>query len=250
MFGIADDLHAEHIEDRGLDAVSFVSGGISQPVSIIVRPLFGTRFYPLPVTAFGAALMLFLPALIGVFDYFTRMIPFAMHPAVMGMFSVASFAQLYYLAMLAHGMRLARRVIDPSREAHSEYEGPALPFFGYLPKGMNFWFTRIIWEPAFVLIAAIVLQDLFIIQPALALYFKFAALAMFMHSFTAWFRAWRTMRTILDIKSSAPLIAKVIGGTATDKEAEPLHYASIPRTVDPEIRKATIAQLARNYMQE
>jgi hypothetical protein len=136
------------------------------------------------------------------------------------------------------------------REAHSQYEGPALPIFQLLPKGKSFWVVRVVLEPAFVLVLAIVLQDLFIAQSNLSLYLKLAALALLMKQFIAWFRAWEYMRITLDTRISAPVIAKLADDQASEAELEPLHLASIPRNIDPEIRKATIAHIARTYSAE
>jgi hypothetical protein len=38
-------------------------------------------------------------------------------------------------------------MLHPEREWHAEFEGPALHFFYALPKGDQFWFTRIVYEP-------------------------------------------------------------------------------------------------------
>jgi len=49
-----------------------------------------------------------------------------------------------------------------------------LVFFQLLPKSSSFWFTRIVLEPAVVLIAATVLGRLFIFQSGLTLISKSA----------------------------------------------------------------------------
>jgi hypothetical protein len=99
------------------------------------------------------------------------------HPASAGMFDLGAFAKVYFLVSFAHGFRVWRRMMHPELEIHSQFEGPALPFFALLWKGTSFWVTRILWEPLFVVLASIALEDLFIIQHPLGLYLRFAALS-------------------------------------------------------------------------
>ena len=106
------------------------------------------------------------------------------------MFDLTSLSELYFTVSTLHGYRLFKRMTHMERETHSKYEGEALPFFKLLPKGQSFWFTRIILEPAFVLILAIVLQDFYIVQSPLSLYLRFAALALLTKSCVSYFRAW------------------------------------------------------------
>lgn len=250
MFGASEPINVEHLQNNAMNLVELVCDAISQPVQILIRPFYGTRFVPVPVTFLAAAEMVLLPAFSATVQSIGHMIPFVNIPVPVGMFGLGSFAELYFAVSAVHGVRLWRRMIDMSREQHSQYEGPALFFFGLLPKGRNFYFTRIIWEPLFVALSSVALQDLFIIQSPLSLYLKFAALALMMKNFIGWFRAWEYMRQILDARIAAPVIARLAEGQASEAELEPLHLASIPQSIDPEIRKATIAQIARNYTQE
>lgn len=250
MFGASEEMNVEHLQNNAMNIVELVCDAISQPVQILIRPTYGTRFFPVPVTFLAAAEMLLLPAFAATVQSIGHMIPLINIPAPIGMFGLGSFAELYFAASAVHGVRLWRRMIDMSREAHSQYEGPALFFFGFLPKGRNFYFTRIIWEPLLVVLSSVALQDLFIIQSSLSLYLKFAALALMMKNFIGWFRAWEFMRITIDARNAAAPLAKLLDDQASEAELEPLHLASIPRNIDPEIRKATIAHIARNYMQE
>ena len=101
------------------------------------------------------------------------------------------------------------------RELHSEFEGAGWPLFQILPKGKSFWFVRVVLEPALVLIAGIVLQDLFIAQPDLAIYLNLAALALFVKNFISWFRAWEYLRKLFDMRNAGPLIAKLVDSKAS-----------------------------------
>jgi hypothetical protein len=250
MFGASEEMRVEYLQSNAMELVYLICSVIAQPVEILLRPWYGTRYYPVPVTFFSAAMMLLLPGIMLLFSNFMRMIPLLHVPQPVGMFALGDDAKLYFLAQAVHGVRLWRRMIFMERETHSQYEGPALPLFQLLPKGKSFWFVRIVLEPAFVLVLAIVLQDLFIAQSNLALYLKLAALALLMKQFFAWFRAWEYIRQILDTRIAALSIARLAEGQASEAELEPLHLASIPQNIDPEIRKATIAHVARSYMQE
>jgi hypothetical protein len=247
MFAASEDMHVEHLQNNALEFVYAFCSIVSQPVEILLRPWYGTRVYPVPVTFFSSAMMLLLPAIIMLFSNFMHMIPLLNVPAPIGMFSLGDFAKIYFLASTIHGVRLWRRMVHMEREQHSEYEGPALPFFQILPKGKSFWFVRIILEPAFVFVLSIVLSDLFIAQTDLVLYLRFAALALLMKSFIAWYRAWENLRILIDVRTSAPLINKLINNEASEEELATIHLASFPKNIDPEIRQAALTQIAHRY---
>jgi hypothetical protein len=250
MFGTSEEMRVEHLQNNAMELVYLICSIICQPIEILLRPWYGTRYYPVPVTFFSSSMMLLLPGIMLLFSNFMGMIPLLHVSQPVGMFGLGDYAKIYFLAMAVHGARLWLRMIHMEREQHSQYEGRALPFFQLLPKGKSFWFVRIVLEPALVLVLAIVLQDMFIAQSNLSLYLKLAALALLMKQFVAWFRAWEYMRTTIDTRNAAPAFARLLEDQATEAELEPLHLASIPKNIDPEIRKATIAHIARNYMQE
>jgi hypothetical protein len=250
MFGTSEEMRVEHLQNNSLEIGHTICSVISDGVEVILRPWSGTRYTPPTIQFFSMAMMLLLPAVMSLISNFVQMIPLLQVPHPVGLFSLGDYAKVYFVICAVHGVRKWRRMIDPSREAHSEYEGPALPFFQWLPKGRSFWFVRIVLEPAFVLAVAIVLQDFFIARPSLSLYLKFAALALFIKNFISWFRAWEFLRITMDIGNAAPALAKLMDDQASEAELEPLHLASLPKNIDPEIRKATIAHIARNYMQE
>jgi len=247
MFGASDEMRVEHLQNNALEFVYAFCSVVSQPVEILLRPQYGTRYFAVPVTFFSSAMMVILPAIIMLFSNFMHMIPLLNVPAPIGMFGLADFAKVFFLASSVHGVRLYLRMIHMEREQHSEYEGPALPFFQLLPKGKSFWFTRIVLEPAFVFVLSIVLADLFIAQTDLVLYLRFAALALLMKNFIAWFRAWEYLRRLLDTRISAPLINKLINNEASEEELATIHLASFPKNIEPEIRQAALTQIARAY---
>jgi hypothetical protein len=246
MFGASEEMRVEHLQNNAMEFVYALCSVVSQPVEILLRPWYGTRYFAVPVTFFSSAMMVLLPAVMLLLSNFMHMIPLLNVPAPVGMFGLADFAKVYFLASTIHGVRLWRRMIHMEREQHSEYEGPALPFFQVLPKGKSFWFTRIVLEPALIFVLSIVLADLFIAQMDLWLYLRFAALALLMKNFIAWFRAWEYLRRLMDVHISAPLINKLVKNEASEEELATIHLASFPRNIDPEVRQAAIAHVARN----
>jgi len=247
MFGASEEMRVEHLQNNAMEFVYALCSVIGKPVEVILRPGYGTRYFPAPIQFFSMAMMLLLPAVMSLIGNFMQMIPLLQVPHPVGMFGLGDYARLYFLICAIHGVRVWRRMINPSLELHSEYEGPALPFFQILPKGKSFWFVRVILEPAFVLLASIVLQDLFIAQPSLALYLKLAAIALLMKNFISWYRAWEYIRRLLDMRNAGPAIGKLVNNEATEEDLAPMHLASFPKNIDPEIRRAAAMQIARSY---
>ncbi len=250
MFGVSEEMHIEHLQNNALNLVEGICSVIAQPVEILLRWQYGSRFYPIPVTFFAVAMMTALPLILAAINMLGGMIPFMHIGSAPGMFDIGSFAKLFFAASLFHAWRMWRRMIRPETELHSQFEGPSFPFFRILPKGSSWWFVRIVWEPAAVLLIAIVGQDFFIFQPSLGFYLRFAALALFMKSWIAWYRGWQYVRSLLDTRNAGPLIAKLVDNTATEEELAPVHLASFPKNLTPEIREAAVAQLANTYAVE
>ena len=163
----------------------------------------------------------------------------------MGLFSIGSLSKLYFLLSFVHGIRLYRRMIDMSREQNSEFEGPPLPFFHLLPGSGSFWFTRIVLEPAVVFVAATLLEGIFIFQSGLSTYLHFAALALAMKNFIGWYKAWEYLRQLMDMRFAAPIIAKLVENQATEDDLAPIHLASFPKNLSPDIRQAAVSHIAR-----
>jgi len=245
MFGASEELRVEHLQTNAMEFVYAVCSIVSQPVEILLRPWYGTRYFEVPITFFSSAMMLLLPAIMSLFMNFMQMIPLLQVPHPVGMFSLGDYAKLYFLASAVQGVRLWRRMIDPSRERHSRFEGAPLPFFGILPKGTQFWWTRLLWEPAFVLLASVVLQDLFIAQPSLALYLRLAGLALFMKGFISWFRCFEFTRDGLDAAAGGESLNDFIASAGTGRNAEQFYTAGRPRNLDAATRQGLAQKIAR-----
>ena len=161
------------------------------------------------------------------------------------LFGISSLTKLFFLLLFLHGFRLWRLMFKMELEQNSRYEGPALPFFYLLPWSKYFWFTRIVLEPAFVLLTATLLQRIFIFQPGLAHYLQFAALCLAMKHFVGFYRVWEFLREVLDARFAGPVLAKFVENAASQEEINSLHLASLPKDISPELRRSTAAHIAR-----
>ena len=87
-------------------------------------------------------------------------------------------------------------------------------------------------------------------QSGLGAYLHFAALTLAMKNFISWFRTWEYLRKILDMRNVAPAISKLVENKATEEDLAPMHLASFPKNLDPEIRQAAASHIARLYSPE
>jgi hypothetical protein len=234
------------MEDAAINLVEFLCSVVSRPVELILRPWHGTRYFAVPVIAFSTFLMILMPVLGALFTGVVSMIPFSHASPPIELFGIVTATKLYFLLSMFHGIRHYRLMIHMEREQHSEYEGPALPFFALIPRSGSFWFTRIVLEPAFVLIVATALGRIFIFQSGLTLYLQCAALALMMKNFIGWYKAWQYIRTLMDARFASPIIAKMADNRATESDLATIHLASFPSNVDPDIRADAVSQIARN----
>jgi hypothetical protein len=240
-------MSVEHLHNTAINLVEAVCSVLAMPVETLLRPWYGTRYYPPPVVFFASALMILIPAIAALFSGIVGMIPFS-HPAPsIGLFDIGSLAKLYFLLAIVHAVRLYRRMITMSKEQCSTFEGPPLPFFQLVPWCRSFWVTRVAAEPLFVIVVASVLQDLFLIQSGLATYLRLAALALAMKQFISWFKAWEYLRDLLDARNAGPILARLIEDEASEEELATIHLASFPKDVPEEIRSQAAISIARAY---
>jgi len=241
-------MSVEHMHHTAINLVEALCSVISMPVEILLRPWYGTRYFPPPVMFFSALLMILLPVLSAVFTGIVGMIPFGPHLSrPIGLLDMASWAKLYFLLTAMHSVRLYRRMIHMHREINSHYEGAALPFFALIPWSRSFWLTRIVLEPLFIVLAATVLHDLMLIQSSLANYLYFAATALACKQFVGWYVSWEYLRDLMDAKSAGPILAKLVENEASEAELSTLHLASFPKDVPPEIRTEAATSIARAW---
>jgi hypothetical protein len=101
----------------------------------------------------------------------------------------------------------------------------------------------------FVLVCSIALEDLFIIQHPLGLYLRVAAFALMVKSFISWYGYWEFKRIQMDIGNTAPALAELMNNKSSPEDAKP-NFASLPRNIDPEIRRAAASRIARMFTPE
>ena len=233
------------LEDTALNVVENVCGIISRPVELILRPWHGTRYFPVPVIFFSTVMLVALCLFSSVTSSVFSMIPLVRIPPPIGIFGLYDFTKLYFLLTFIHSIRLYRRMFNMELEQNSMFAGSPLPFFYLIPKSGSFWFTRIALEPAFLLVAAMLLQHLFIIQSGLAGYFEFAAFALAMKNFIGWYRQWEFIRNLMDARFTSPILNKLSQNEASDEELASINIASFPKNLSEETRQAVVDHLAR-----
>lgn len=237
----------EQMQDMAMNVTYNFASVVVMPIEILLYPWFGTRYFLPPIFLLSAMMMAVASALFSVADSVGQMIPFVHVHGAAGIFGIASMTKLFFLASLIHGPRLWRRMLDMSREPNSLSEGPPLPFFRLLPLGSSFWFRRIVWEPLAILALSIVLANLFIIQAPLMLYLQIAAFMLALKQYVAYYKFWMVARNLMDMAYAGPIIARIVENKATDDDMMHVHLASLPKNLAPDIRKATVAHLARAF---
>jgi hypothetical protein len=217
----------------------------SMPVELVIRPLYGSRYFPPLIQLCAAGLMILLPVFSQLAEGFSHMVPFLRFQGAMGLYGIGSISKLFFICSFIHGIRIWRRMLRPLRELHSHYEGPALPIFGLFTR--SFWITRIILEPALVFTLALVLSNFFILQPSAAHYLEFASFCLAMKQYIAWYKQWERIRDVLDARSTAPILAKIVDNTATDEDRATIHMASLPKDIPEDLRRDTAVHIARAF---
>jgi hypothetical protein len=243
-------LNVSQLHRYAMDVVEAVCGIFTMPIEIILRPQYGTRYFPVPIFFFSSVLMALLPLFSSAADGLTHIVSLGAARPSGGVFGVGSLSSLYFFLTFLHAFRLWRRMIYMQLEDISEYEGPPLPFFNLIPGSRSFWFTRIVIEPVFVFITATLLEGARIFQPGLAMYLRLAALMLIMKNFIGWYRAWEYIRKILDTRFIGPVIAKLVENKATEADLAPIHLASLPKNLAPDLRQAAASHIARAFSTE
>jgi hypothetical protein len=235
------------LENIATNFVELLCAIVARAPEMMLRPWFGTRYYTVLVVFGSTLLMLFLPVASLFTSAASHLLPMGMPKEPEGLFSLGAFCKLYFILCFAHAPRLWYRMLHMERELHSEFEGPALPFFQLFPMGSRFWPCRIFLEPIVVLALALLLRRLFIITAGLSTYLEISAFALGMKSFIAWYRAWEYLRTIIDTRNAAPIIGKMTDNKATEEDLATIHLAGFPKNLSPDIRQSAIAHIARVF---
>ncbi|HTU44897.1 MAG TPA: hypothetical protein VMF91_07535 [Bryobacteraceae bacterium] len=241
------NLSVQQTYELGLKVVQGICSIIALPIEYALRPLFGSRYFN-PITTFFSCVLMFVLAGAGALGSFMPS-RFGGPPAGVvhrGLIGLATLSALFFLGNIIHGVRVYRRMLHPEREAHSEFEGPALPFlaalFARLPHGHRFWPVRIVYEPLAIIIATVTLSVLGVLNRPAAMYLLTAAVLLSIKCAMEWYRAWLHIRILLDGQAAAPIIAAAIKGTATEDDMARIHLAGFPKSLSPELKAAAIAQ--------
>ena len=236
-------LDLNRLQDVAMNVVYNVCGIICMPVEMALRPFYGSRYFPPMMMMFSIFMMLALPLLESLMEGFGSMIPFVPHAAPVGLFGIGTLTKWFFIGLFVHGFRTWRRMIHMDREENSLFEGPPLFIFNLLPG--TFWRVRILYEPLFLLALSIVLPNFYILQPSAAHYLTFAAFALAMKQYVAWFMQWQFLRGLIDMRNAGPIVAKFVDNTATEDDLATIHLASLPRDIPEEVRRDTAEHIAR-----
>jgi len=237
-------------QDRMCNIVYNVCSIISMPVETALRPWYGSRYFPPLIIFCSSMMMIVVPVFLDMAGALTSLLPGGRMALPRGMFGLSDLSRFFFLGALVHGIRVWRRMIRPETEQISTFEGPPLPFFYLIPKATSFWFCRIVLEPAFLFVASVVLSTLYILQPSAAFYLQLAAIALAMKQYVAWYQQWQYIREVMDTRFVAPILAKLAENKATDAELANAHLAAFPKDLSPDLRRGTVAHLARIFSPE
>jgi hypothetical protein len=222
---------------------------VTMPVEMALRLRYGSRYFNPLIMMACFLMMIFLPIFFTLGGAALRMVPLLRFHASYGMLGMTGLSKLFFLGSFIHGIRIWRRMLHMEREENSLYEGPPLPFFQLLP-GASFWRVRIVYEPAFLFVLSIVLQNFFILEPGAAHFLTISAFLLAMKQYCAWYAQWQFLRELLDMRHAGPIIAKLMENQATENDLAKLHMASLPKELPEDVRRSVIARIARIFSQE
>jgi hypothetical protein len=236
----------DHMQNTAMNIVELACSVVAMPVEMVLRPRYGTRYFPPTVVFFTAILMLILPLFSSLADTAQNVVFLAARmKQPHAMFGLASLTKFFFLFCAVNQFRLYRRMIHMHLEPNSRFEGPPLPFIHLIPGSASFWRVRIYFEPVIVAFAGSFFSRILIFDAGLANYLYFAAICLAMKNFIGWYRAWEFLRNTMDIAVTGPILSRFVENQATDEVLNSVHLASLPKDIDPALRKATATHIAR-----
>ena len=183
-----------------MNVVYNVCGIVTMPVEMVLRPHYGSRYFPPVIMFFQRRDDDLHPA-----DFQLRRGGghfFLCASGIRGPFGMWGLSKLFFLgALRARHPHMAALMIHMEREQNSQYEGPPLFIFNWLPG--TFWRVRILYEPLFLFVLSIVLPNFFILQPSAANFLDFSAMVLAMKKYTAWYMQWQFLRGLMDMQFGA-----------------------------------------------
>jgi hypothetical protein len=245
--GESGAMSLSHMENSAANLIEIGTSAITMPLEQGLRFFHGTRYFSAPVTFGAALLMMGLPLLSMLLTDVQNMMPFS-HPAqTVGMFGLASLSKFFFFMYAVHAVRLRKLTLHMHLEKNSYFEGPALPFFQFIPWCQTFWKIRLVAEPVFVLLLSIVLQDFLIIQTGLAYYLRFAAVCLVMKNYLVWRKDWTYVRDLMDAQSAMPTLNNLVENRATEDELAVFHLAGFPKDIPDTLRVEAANRIVRDY---
>jgi hypothetical protein len=235
------------LDQKGLEGTELFASILSRPVEVFLRLESGSLHYSLAVIAASTGMMLVVPALITAVFTVISLIPFTHFSPSVGLFSLWNFSEAFFVMSVYHAFRIWRRVTRMHTEDFSGFEGPPLFFFAYCPWARSHWTTRIVLEPLFVVLVAIVGRDLRLFQTDLAIFLYVSALALFMKAVAVYFKAYCYIRRFMDARNAAPILAALAKGDASEAQLAKLNLSAFPKDAPPEIRALAARSIARAY---
>jgi hypothetical protein len=234
------------LQERMLNVVYLFTSAVAMPVESALRIGYGSMYYTPAEQFFGGLLMVILPLVFGITSTLVHLIPGVGGGPAFGFIGMWGLSKLFFLGSMVHGFRVFRRMIDMSKEQCSVWEGEPWFFFNWIPKS-SFWKIKIFFEPLAVLILAAFLQNIFVLDSTAAHYLMFAALCLMVKSYCQWLGHWMYLRQLLDMKFAGPIIARMTEGNETEEDRAQLHVASLPKDLDPDIRRDLYNNIGRAY---
>lgn len=240
------NLDVNNIQEVAMQMVHAFCTIVSMPVEYVLRPFFGSQYFPAPLAFFSMLMMLLVPTFFSVTQSVIQLIPFVHATPPVAPIGLWTLSKWFFIGCAIHGFRVWRRMLNMDSEQNSRFEGPALPFFRLLPKA-TFWMTRIIWEPAFVIVLASFLGRANILQGPAAIYLQFAALCLGTKNFISWHRCWRYFRDILDMRYASRIVGQMLGNNASQGDMDTIHMAGFPKDIPPDMKRAAVSHIARVF---
>lgn len=194
---------------------------------MFLRPRFGTQYYEwwqAFISLLLTKLMIFAAGILSAavdHFYFHRDYRIALYQA--GILST-----LVTMAFIWHAVRIWRRVIRMDLEANSRSEEDSLWFFRYFPKGDQWHWCRLAYEPAFISLAATFLAVIGIVPKLFPLIVYLAAFALFSRAACVYWEGWSYVRNFLDEQDQRRVIEAFIEGAELPQKSGNVVFSSIP----------------------
>jgi hypothetical protein len=204
----------DHWQDRIVNTVFNFCSMVTMPVEMVLRPKHGTRYFSPLAIVMSTIMMLVFPT------FFTLLFG-----EDVGFIGLSGFMELYFVGLLIHGIRKIYLMVHPEKEKNSYLPNDHLFFFDWLPNP-TYWRIRIAYEPLFLVVLSITLQNLFFITEGAGNFLIFSAVFLIMKNYVHWYTRWEVLRGPEDMTSAGPIMADAINRQSQDVPETP-HVARV-----------------------